>query len=250
MRMTDTLTTIVAVALVLASRPLPAASQELEATPSTLPTIKFFYYSANGIEWAFSDDAERFQQHLAENPDSQQLYESVTNALNSAPTTKDTADRMTKWIEAERARFQQSRGEVVRIRMAEGITAYLRAHDFDVSNLVEALKRRSGARDVELVAIHLRDQQGASSFRLKVVLVDAEIPLGKQGVNVSLRSPRVSYSTAGYALAVALYEVHEILNQEDANGGDEPTNEIELLPTPEALEGPDLAPTPANSRLS
>ncbi|MGI9427381.1 MAG: hypothetical protein ACR2NM_01900 [Bythopirellula sp.] len=232
-------------ALTVACQTLSVTAQDVQVGPGSLPTVKFFYYRAKGVEWAFSDDAKRFQQHLVDNSESQLLYDSVSTALNKAPAVKDTADRMTKWIESERDRFQQSRSEVVRIRMAEGITAYMRAHDFDVANLVEALKRRSGATDVELVAIHLRDMQEESSFRLKVVLVDSDVPLGKQGINVSLRSPNVSYSTVGYALAVALYEVHEILNREESGEGNEPAPDIESLPIPEALDGPDLVPTPA-----
>ena len=250
MKTTHLRATVVCLALTITCQALPGSAQELQITPASLPTIKFFYYRANGIEWAFSDDEKLFQQHLTEDSESQRLYDSVTTALNEAPKGEDTADRMTKWIESERDRFQQSRSEVVRIRMAEGITAYMRAHDFDVSNLVEALKRRSGATDVELVAIHLRDKQDESSFRLKVVLVDADISLGKQGINVSLRSPNVSYSTISYALAVALYEVHEILNQEESGEGSEPTPEIESLPIPEVLDGPDLVPTPAASLAS
>ena len=238
-------TLVICLAFSLAYRPKPVVAEEFQLTPASMPTVKFFYYRVKGIEWAFSDDAKQFQQHLADNSESQLLYDSVTTALSNAPTVKDTADRMTKWIETERNRFQQSRSEVVRIRMAEGITAYMRAHDFDVSNLVEALKRRSGATDVELVAIHLRDKQDESSFRLKVVLVDSDIELGKQGINVSLRSPNVSYSTVGYALAVALYEVHEILNQEESSEDGQPAPDIESLPIPEALDGPDLIPSPA-----
>ena len=120
--------------------------------------------------------------------------------------------------------------------------AYLRAHDFSISNLVEALKRRSGAEDVELVAVHLRDRNANSTYKLKVILIEPEIEMDKMGFNVKLRSSDVSYTAVTYALGVALYEVHEILNsevEEDQAADDE---DIEALPLPEPLENaPEVA---------
>jgi hypothetical protein len=151
-------------------------------------------------------------------------------------TTASSAE-MTRWIEAERQRFEQSRREAVRIRMAEAVIAYLRDHDFDVPKLVEAIKRRSGASEVEIVAVHLRDRQRNSSFKLKVILVDPAIPLDKQGFNIDLPSANVSYTTVAYALGVALYEIQEIVYG-DTPSDQRPPNDTEQLPAPEPVEPP------------
>ena len=152
---------------------------------------------------------------------------------------------MTRWIERERERFDQTRRESTRSRMAEGIVAYLRAHDFSIHHLVEALKRRSGASEVELVVIHLLDPQGTPSFKLKVVLVDPQIEIGKQGFNVNLASPEASYTVVTYTLGVALYEVQEIIHRDSSDETESPET-IEPLPVPEPLDA--AQPVPAGSR--
>ena len=224
---------------------LLASAQELQVTQVNLPTVKFFYYSADDVEWALSAESERLQQHLAANPQSHALFEAVSASVTDPPAAEESAKQMTRWIESERSRFEQTRREAVRIRMAEGIIAYLRAHDFSISNLVEALKRRSGAVDVEVVAVHLRDEQSESSFQLKIILVNPDIEIGKQGFNVNLRSPNVSYAAVTYALGVALYEVHDLLNGDTPEEGESGQEEIEPLPLPEPLDGPALDTTQA-----
>ncbi|MCG8450270.1 MAG: hypothetical protein MI725_11935 [Pirellulales bacterium] len=219
-----------------------ALAEEQGDAEVDLPTIKFFYYDSANIEWVFSAEPERLRQHLATHPESQSLLETATNAAFSTPEANEAADQMTRWIEQERKRFEQSRREVVRLRMAEGIIAYLRAHDFNVSNLVEALKRRSGASGVELVAVHLVDEKGTPSYKLKVVLIDSDVDVGKQGFNVRLRSPNASYSAVTYALGVALYELQETIHGADSEENAEGREEVLPLPAPESLSGPDLAP--------
>lgn len=232
---------------------LPAAAHDTpaEGTPSDdaeLPIVTFFYYDAAGVEWAVSAEPGRFQRHLASNADSQQLFEQVNLAMADSAATNNSAAQMTRWIENERQRFDQSRREPTRMRMAEGIVAYLRTHDFSIPNLVRALKRRSGASAVELVVIHLRDARGESSFKLKVVLVDPEIEIGKQGFNVNLPSPNASYTLVTYALGVALYEVQEIIHG-DSSGDDAKENEsIEPLPVPEPVVRPAPEGVPARLR--
>ncbi len=120
--------------------------------------------------------------------------------------------------------------------MAEGIVAYLRAHDFSIHKLVEALKRRSGASDVELVVVHLRDAQDNPSFKLKVVLVDPEVEIGKQGFNVNLAAPNASYTVVAYALGLALYELQEIINRDSPAEDAPPSESIEALPVPEPVD--------------
>lgn len=244
------LRTTVLCALVLFSsgRAECASDEQLGGQQLNLPTVQFFYYDAAGVEWAVSAKPERLRAHLASNPDSQTLFETVSSAALGSFEANDAAERMTSWIESERKRFEQSRREAVRIRMAEGILAYLRAHDFSVTNLVEALKRRSGATDVELVAIHLLDDQNKASYKLKVVLVDSDVEIGKQGFNIRLRSPTANYAAVTYALGVALYELQEIIHGDAAERDADGHEEVLPLPLPESFDGPTLAPTEAVSR--
>lgn len=233
--------------IVLHGLSFTASSQEIAIDTHSMPLVKFFYYDAADVEWAVSAETKSFQEHLESTPESQVLFETVSNAVRSSPEAETPAEALTRWIESERERYQQSRQDAVRFRMAEGIIAYLRAHDFSVSSLVEALKRRSGASDVELVGIHLRDNQGHSSYKLKVILVDPAIEVGKQGFNIKLRSPNASYAAVVYALGVALYEVHEVINAESSEDGTKEVEEIEPLPLPESLDGPILEPTPTEA---
>jgi hypothetical protein len=218
-----------------------------EGLEAELPKIKFFYYDAGTIEWAVSAEPESLRRHLAATADSQQLLEEVNHAVTETPTASNSAAQMTRWIEAERRRFDQSRREAARMRMAEGIIAYLRSHDFSIANLVRDLKHRSGASAVELVVIHLRDTQANSSFKLKVVLVDPKIEIGKQGFNVNLPSPNASYTVVTYALGVALYEVHEIIHGSPVEVPDGDKS-IEPLPVPEPFTSPPTEGVPAGLR--
>jgi hypothetical protein len=211
----------------------PQADPLDQAPQSSLPTVKFFYYDAAGIEWAVSAEPERLERHLAANSDSQSLLQAISSAVAETPDVAGSARQMTRWITGERERFEQSRREAPRMRMAEGIIAYLRDHDFSVSKLVDDLKHRSGASDVELVVIHLRDRQGTPSFKLKVVLVEPKIEVGKQGFNVDLPGPKASYTVVAYALGVALYEVQEIIHGPSPDDGPQPAETIEPLPVPD-----------------
>jgi hypothetical protein len=213
-----------------------ALGQEGEVTNANLPTVKFFYFDGVAVEWVVSDQTERFEQHLASNPESQALYSAASSAVATPAESTNSAGQMTRWIEGERARFEQSRREPARIRMAEGIIAYLRDHDFNIQKLVEALKHRSGASDVELVAVHLRDRQGSQAFKLKVVLVRPQITVGKQGFNIDLPTANANYTTVAYALGVALYNVQEIIHGASSGEDTEENRAIEQLPAPEPVE--------------
>ncbi|MGD9722592.1 MAG: hypothetical protein AB7O59_14770 [Pirellulales bacterium] len=232
-------------ALAFALSALPAGAQDPPQEPpqpsdapsaDNLPTVKFFYFDAARVEWIVSGEAERFQSHLGVDPQSQSLFNAASAAVLSSPDSGSSAQQMTRWIEEERKRFEQSRREPSRIRMAEGIIAYLRDHDFSIPKLVESLKQRSGASAVELVAIHLRDRQGNPSYKLKVVLVNPQITVNRQGFNIDLPSPNANYTTATYALGVAMYEVQEIIHGTPTGGDAEEGNSLEQLPAPEPVD--------------
>ncbi|MEX0677653.1 MAG: hypothetical protein WD063_11295 [Pirellulales bacterium] len=222
-----------------------APAQEPAAESPSLPVVTFFYYDAAGVEWAFSAEPERFRRHLASNSDSQALFDGVTAAVAEKPDAAGPARQMTRWIESERERFEQTRREPARMRMAEGIIAYLRDHDFSISKLVDDLKHRSGASEVELVIIHLRDGQGSPSYKLQVVLVDPEIAISKQGFNVNLPEPKATYTVVTYALGVALYEVQEIIHRDSSKEDTQENKNIEPLPLPDPLETPATDAVPA-----
>ena len=105
--------------------------------------------------------------------------------------------------------------------------------------LVDSLKKLSGASDVELVAVHLVDKAGSSSYLLKVILV-ATIHVGQQGFNVDIRTPQVTGISVVFALGVALYEVQELINQERSEDAAEDDQPIEPLPLPELQFGSPL----------
>lgn len=242
---------VVCASLVLFGFALAASAQEPELEPkpeadvTRLPTIKFFYYDAGGIEWAVSAEPERLERHLAAHPESQELYQAVSAAVLERPDTSDSARQMTRWLDSERERFDQTRNEAPRLRMAEGVVAYLRAHDFSIEKLVEAIKRRAGTAEVELVVVHLRDRQGNSSFKLKIVPIDAGVALDRQGFNVNLPAPKASYTIVAYALAVALYEVEEIINRDSSQEGAPQNDSIEPPPLPEPIARPAPVAVPA-----
>jgi hypothetical protein len=228
---------------ILSTLCVAAPAAEGPATePSGLPIVKFFYYDAAGVEWAVSAEPDRFERHLASNSASQGLYQAVTSSVIEPANVGDTGLQMTRWITKERERFDETRRESARSRMAEGIVAYLRAHDFSIRRLVEALKRRSGASAVELVVVHLVDSRGTSSFTLKVVLVDPQIEIGKQGFNVNLESPNASYTVVAYTLGVALYEVQELIHRDSSDDESGPAETIEPLPVPEPLDAGEPVP--------
>ena len=205
---------------------IDAASDE---AATGMPVLKFFYYDSRSIEWVVSAEPEAFNKHMVANEESARLFQTLTEASVSTGDNSQVRGRMARWIEQERQRFDAGARNTVRFRKAEGIVAYLRAHDFDIHRLVGSLLTRTGASRVELVAVHLVDSAGVSSYKLKVVLPNDEIGIGKQGFNVVHSSPDVTYTGVVYALALALYEVHEIINAEE---GDEPREGIELEPLP------------------
>ncbi len=224
----------VAVVLMIGVR---AAAQEPEAEQQIhVPTIKFFYFDAADLEWAVSAEADRLDDHLAEHAESRQFYDAVRAAVVEPPQPDRSAEQMTRWIETQRERFDETRRDAPSARMAEGIVAYLRAHDFNIHNLVGALRRRSGASDVELAVVHLRDPRGEPAYRLKVVLVEPDVELGKQGFNVNLAAPNASYTVVVYALGLALYELQEIINRDASDEPPPERGQIEALPVPEPMD--------------
>jgi hypothetical protein len=236
------------VALLLCAFAAPSEEPSVDdpAARPSLPIVTFFYFDAAGVEWAVSAEPERFDRHLSANSDSQRLFTAVSAAVAETPDPAASSRQMTAWVESERERFEQSRREPARMRMAEGIIAYLRTHDFSIPKLVDEIKHRSGAKNVELVVVHLRDRQGNPSFKLKVVLVDPTIEVGKQGFNVDLPAPEASYTVVTYALGVALYEVQEIIHRATSpDDKSKPIETIEPLPLPEPLETPAAKAVPA-----
>ena len=211
---------------------------------SRQPTLKFFFYDQGAIEWAVSAEPDRFEKHLEANADSAQLYESLSAAVTDPPELEQVQARMARWIEAERNRAPEANRSTVRIRKAEGIVAYMRAHDFEIDQLVNALLKRSRAQDVEVVAVHLVDGAGNSEFKLKIVLPYDEVGIDKQGFNVVLASQNVTYTSVVYALAMALYEVHEIINVDSGEAPEEPEGEMEVLPSPDSI-----SPEPADTTI-
>jgi hypothetical protein len=224
-----------------------AAAEEPTVAPASQPTVKFFYYDAARVEWAVSAEPDRFARHLASNSDSQSLYQAVTSSVIERTNVDDTALQMTHWITKERERFDETRRESARSRMAEGVVAYLRSHDFSIHQLVDALKRRSGASEVELVVIHLLDARGTPSYKIKVVLVEPQIEIGKQGFNVNLDSPNASYTVVTYALGVALYEVQEIIHRDRSGNESDLPETIEPLPVPEPVDANQPVPATLKS---
>jgi hypothetical protein len=215
-----------------ATSPDQPAPSDAPADPS-LPKITFFYFDAGSVEWIVSAEPQRFDRHLSSNPVSQGLYNAVTSAVNDSPSADAAAKQMTAWITSERERFEQTRREAPRLGMAEGVIAYLRSNDFSIPRLVQDLKTRSGAREVELVVVHLRDPQGSPSYKLKVVLVDPQIEINKQGFNVDLQAPNANYTVVSYALGVALYNVQEINHSEAPKDESQQPPSVEPLPVPE-----------------
>lgn len=222
-----------------------AVSQEATEATAMKPTAKFFFFDARETEWAVSAEPNRMQQHFNRVPESSLLFDSLNVALSVPADSQKVRATMSKWIEAERDRFGNtgSRSEQ-RIRVAEGVTAYMRAHDFDAGQLIAALLRRSGATDVEVAAVHLVDRNGKSTYKLKVMLPGNEIAMERQGVDVLLNSPNVSHDGVVYALALALFETHEIIEAQ-STGEPMPDTDAEQLPIPE----PEAAPQPIGPAL-
>ena len=235
-------TTCLALVVFLHSTGLRA--QEAES-PSGEPVLKFFFFDERETEWVVSTERDRFEQHLEQNDESAQLYQSLQAAAQPRSDSQAVRATMSRWIEAERERIRQAGvGAGTRIRVAEGVTAYMRAYDFEVSQLIAALLRRSGASEVQVAAVHLLDETGNASYKLKVMLPGDQIGIDRQGINVVLSSPTVGDGSLVYALALALYEVHELLESQ-STGQPPPGREAEPLPPPE----PDATLDEATPRL-
>ena len=210
------------------------------AAPENL-VVKFFYFDGRRIEWVVSAEPDRLERHLEADPDSAQMFQSLKESVAAVPDTEQIRLQMAQWLESERERVTDPGSNVIRLRKAEGIVAYLRAHDLRIDELVRALLRRSGATTVELVAVHLVDRSGMSSFQLKVVLPDEQVGIGGQGFNVAFNSPQVTYTSVVYALALALDAVHEVINtdsEDDPAEGPPSGFDAEPLPPPLPLLSP------------
>ena len=213
---------LIATLFAFGSMASPVAGQTVD---SELPVIKFFYFDHGSVEWTVSAESEEFQKHLSENESSSTLMASLINAVNLDVDAETMRPQIAEWIANQREGFEQRNIRPQAFRRAEGIVAYLRAHDFNISQLVSALKRRSGAANVQIVAVHQVKDQDKSSFMLKVVLDEPEVDLGRMGYNVELGSAQTGYITVIYALGLALYEVHERIN-EGVPADDESTEEL------------------------
>lgn len=230
--MSRSLKAVLFVALLCCGNRVWSQSTDGDQSPARLPTLRFFYYDADNIEWVTDAEPERWQQHLNTNALSEQFFATLTAAVADDENSDQARAKMTQWIEQEREQFNGY--NPARFRRAEGTVAYLRAHDFKAKNLVAALLKRSAAQDVELVAVHLVDETAGDSFQLKVALPGHETNFDRQGFNISLQQETVSHTVVVYCLAVALYELHEIINTETSgDDGDLTPSPIEELPAPE-----------------
>lgn len=198
--------------IVCQSFPTALAGQQEDT--ANRPLVKFFYYDQANLDWVVSSEPERLNEHLANHADSQKLLASLDQVVQSEEPLETTRLRMLRWIQKEREQFDQRPGNGQRFRRAEGIIAYLRSHDFSIRSLVEELKKRSAARDIELIAVHLVGSNANDEYRIKVRLIDALPSVNDHGYQVDLRSPEINHVGAVYALGVALYEVHESINSE------------------------------------
>ena len=139
---------------------------------------------------------------------------------------------MSRWIARQREQFNEGSLSATQFRKSEGVVAYLRAHGFSAERLVESIRERTGAKAVELVAIHRRTQN-ESLYWLKVVPVKPKIELGRKGYNIEMATTEVGYVSVIYALGLALYEVEEVATE---------NSPPEELPTPDEAV-PDAPPT-------
>ena len=194
------------------------------------PRLRFFYYDAPSVEWIVSSDKKAFAVHLRQNEESSTFVTTIHNAVTGDELNDVARTQMTDWIAAQRETFEQRRRDTISFRKAEGIVAYLRAYDFSIRRLVEALKDLSGATNVELVAIHRTAAQTEPDFKIKVVLTDAAVDLGRQGMNVDMQSATSGYVPVVYALGMALYDLQEIVNADQP--AEQPPARLEELPEP------------------
>lgn len=190
-----------------------AGGVELAAASDTQrPILKFFFYHEGDVSWVVSSDKQRFAEHLMTNDNSFRLASTLHEAVLNDEPVEAAREEMSQWIEQRREQFEQRDAPALSTRKAEGIIAYLRAHDFSMRNLVAALLRRSGASAVEIVGIHRVSLANEPEFKIKVVLDDPKIDVRPGGINVDLASATAGYAQVIYALGLTLYEVHETIS--------------------------------------
>ena len=217
-----------------------------QSESENLPRLKFFYFDSTRIEWVVSSETESFERHLAANSPSQRFVSSLERAALQAEQPDAARANITNWIAGQRQQFDQGLRDVTRFRKAEGVTAYLRAHDFSVRRLVETLRERTGAEAIDLVAVHQVPRPAQSVFRLKVTPVRPALELGREGYNISLQSPEVGYVSVVYALGLALYEVEEIIAANQPAGESTGPSAEELPePLPGSVPSEPAEPDPA-----
>lgn len=206
------------------------AVTSLPAAEDDLPEVKFFFFDGKDVEWVVSAEPQAFERHLSDNATSRTLLTTLQSAIDRQVNPDEMRPQMARWVEGQRRSFERGSIANKTYQRAEGIVAYLRAHDFSIPKLVAALKQRSGASSVVIAAIHQTNGDSNARFKLKVMLEDAHLDLGQMGYNVDLPSPDVGYITVIYALGFALYEVHELLSVEVPPA----PPEEEQLPDPDA----------------
>jgi len=176
------------------------------------PQLKFFFYHEGDVSWVVSSDKQRFAEHLVANDDSFRLASTLHEAVLQDEPVEAARKEMGQWIEQRREQSEQRDALALSARKAEGIIAYLRAHDFSMRNLVAALLRRSGASAVEIVGIHRVSLPNQAEFKIKVILEHPKIDMKPGGINVELASATAGYAQVIYALGLTLYEVHETIS--------------------------------------
>jgi len=195
-----------------AAQPRAEASVEASELANDTPRLKFFFFDEDQVDWVVSSDKEAFTKHVQDNQQSQRMVSSLHKAVRGPEPVDQARANVADWIAERRTRSGQQWGDDARSRKAERIVAYLRAHDFSVRNLTEALKRRTGASAVDLVAIHQMNDRGQDEYKLKVVLENPTVDMGRKGFNIDLQSANASYVPVIYSLGVALDEVQERIN--------------------------------------
>ena len=202
------------------------------AEQTEIVKTRFFFLDMADYQWVDSIDEESLQSHFAMNESSFQLYTSLQETVNG-PDLADTArPHFSTWLTEQRLLFQGGRSNAEAFRRSEGLVAYLRAHEFNVKDVVDAIKRRSGATEVQIIAIHhAGSAERESRFLLKVVLQNSQVELGQSGYIVRLQTPYISYVTMLYALGIALYELNEL---PEAARPVQPTEPVDEPPVPRA----------------
>ena len=194
--------------------------------------LKFFFFDSGKIEWVVSDDKSAFDEHLGANEDSKKLFDGLVAAASGDEPATPTRSHMSRWIARQREQFDEGSMTATQFRKSEGVVAYLRAHGFSADRLVDAIRERTGASAVQIVAVHRRSQQ-RSLYWLKVVPVNPKIELGRKGYNIEMSTTEVGYVSVIYALGLALYEVEEVVT-ENSPPEELPSPEVAVPDAPES----------------